>query len=68
MIYRYGSVLCLMQMLYVIKFLNYAFFIITLSHFPSNGIKANYHMIYMLNIMLIASVMIKHIVSYKSCD
>ena len=68
MIFGHGSVLCLMHMLHAIKFLNSTFFIVILSHFPSSGIRAIYHMICMLKILIIASVMIIHVDIYKCCE
>ena len=35
---------------------------------PSSGIRALYHMIYMLNVLIIASVVIMHVDICKSCE
>ena len=71
------------------KILNSAFSLFLYTHFPSSSIRAIYHMIYMLKmliitrvviiyinickcckyrLLLIAIVVIKHVVSWKSCD
>ena len=50
------------------KFLNFAISLSTHNTFPSSGIRALYHMIYMLNVLIIASVVIMHVDNCKCCD
>ena len=50
------------------KFLNSALSLFLYTYFPSSGIKALYHMIYMLNVLIITSVVIIHVDIYKSCE
>ena len=50
------------------KILNSAFSLSTHNTYPSIGIRALYHMIYMLNELIIASVVIMHVDICKSCE
>ena len=50
------------------KFLSFAFSLFLFTYFPSSGIRALYHMIYMLNVLIIASVVIMHVDICKSCE
>ena len=68
MIYGAWKCIVLMQMLHAMKILNSAFSLFLYTYFPSSGIRALYHMIYMLNVLIIARVMIMHIDICKSCE
>ena len=68
MIYGHVCEMCWCKCCMQWKILNSAISLSTHNTFPESGIRALYHMIYMLNEMIIASVVVMHVSICKSCE